>query len=202
MVFESAHGACALKYILSAAGLLTAAKDLFLAILDAFRRRILHRDISVNNILVVNSQLLMVDWEIERFFHLANWDPHPHDDIESAVYVLVKVLTKTFVPVDQQRKWAVTLNRYHWDDPEMDPSTLFDHVPHGWTYDSCPAHPCTPLPPFQPNALVDGAVAAVDSVDASSLIWSGAGVVEAGQVSVLELWGKPRILALWDLVAS
>ncbi|KAJ7207862.1 hypothetical protein GGX14DRAFT_454608 [Mycena pura] len=68
MAFESPPDARALKYIPSAAGLLTAAKDLFLAILDAFRRRALHRDISVNNVLVANNQLLMVDWEIGRLF--------------------------------------------------------------------------------------------------------------------------------------
>ncbi|KAJ7207892.1 hypothetical protein GGX14DRAFT_454725, partial [Mycena pura] len=140
MAFESPPDARALKYVTSAAGLLTAARDLFLAILDAFRRRALHRDISVNNILVTNNQLLMVDWEIGRLFQepsfaaeqgtvtgtldtmsvgsLANWDPLPHDDLESAIYVLLKVLTKTFVPaVGQQSEWAVTLERYCWDDP-------------------------------------------------------------------------------------
>ncbi|KAJ7218560.1 hypothetical protein GGX14DRAFT_595276 [Mycena pura] len=60
MAFESPPNACALKYIPSAAQFLTAAKDLFLAILDAFRRRILHRNISADNILVANNQLFMV----------------------------------------------------------------------------------------------------------------------------------------------
>ncbi|KAJ7688233.1 hypothetical protein B0H14DRAFT_3053390, partial [Mycena olivaceomarginata] len=72
-------------------------------------RRVLHRDISVNNILVAVNQLALVDWEIGRRFQeplsatgrgtitgtldtmsvasLANRDPLPHDDIESAVYV-------------------------------------------------------------------------------------------------------------------
>ncbi|KAJ7196890.1 hypothetical protein C8J57DRAFT_1027092, partial [Mycena rebaudengoi] len=35
---------------------------------DAFRRGVIHRDISVNNILFADNQLLMVDWELGRRF--------------------------------------------------------------------------------------------------------------------------------------
>ncbi|KAJ7086364.1 hypothetical protein B0H15DRAFT_346369 [Mycena belliarum] len=147
MAFDSPPDARKLKDVPSAAEFLAAAEDLFRAILDAFRRRVLHRDISVNNILVADHQLLLVDWEMGRRFQepssaakrgtltgtldtmsvasLANTDPLPHDDIESAVYVLLKVLTQTFVPpVDQQRKWATTLDTYCWDDPHVRPEIL------------------------------------------------------------------------------
>ncbi|KAJ7119670.1 hypothetical protein C8R44DRAFT_178876 [Mycena epipterygia] len=138
MVFASPREARKRKGIPLAAKVLAAAEQLFRAILDAFRRRIVHRDISVNNILFADNQLLMVDWEIGRRVQepssaagqgtltgaldtmpvasLANSDPLPHDDIESAVYVFLKVLTQTFVPpVDQQREWAATLDTSCWD---------------------------------------------------------------------------------------
>ncbi|KAJ6587298.1 hypothetical protein B0H10DRAFT_815018 [Mycena sp. CBHHK59/15] len=57
MAFDSPPDARKLKDVPSAAEFLAAAEDLFRAILDAFRRRILHRDISVNNILVADNQL-------------------------------------------------------------------------------------------------------------------------------------------------
>ncbi|KAJ7085768.1 hypothetical protein B0H15DRAFT_369142 [Mycena belliarum] len=98
----------------------------------------------------------MIDWEIGRRFQkpssaakggtltgtldtmsvasLANRDPLPHDDIEFAVYVLFKVLTQTFVPpVDQQRKWATTLDSYCWDNPGMQPHILLHLRMSLWT---------------------------------------------------------------------
>ncbi|KAJ7459945.1 hypothetical protein FB451DRAFT_566872 [Mycena latifolia] len=121
MVFASPREARKLKDIPLAAEFLAAAEQLFRAILDAFRRGILHRDISVNNILVADNQLLMIDWEIGRRFQepssaaaltgtlntmsvasLANNDPLPYDDVESAVYVLLKLLTQMFVPREDQ----------------------------------------------------------------------------------------------------
>ncbi|KAJ7808850.1 hypothetical protein B0H14DRAFT_2868353 [Mycena olivaceomarginata] len=148
MAFDSPPNARKLACTPSAAEFLAVSEDLFRAILDAFRRRVLHRDISVNNILVADN-LLLVDWEIGRRFQeplsaagrgtitgtldtmsvasLANRDPLPHDDIESAVYVVLKVLTQTFVPpVDQERKWAATLNNYFWDNSDVTPETLRD----------------------------------------------------------------------------
>ncbi|KAJ7151447.1 hypothetical protein C8R43DRAFT_1005213 [Mycena crocata] len=121
------------------------AKQLFMSILDAFRRGVIHRDVSVNNILFAEDQLLMVDWELGRFFgepfaaqgtvtgtldtmsvaSLSMTNPLPHDDIESAIYVLLKALTQTFKPPEELRaKWSKTLARYHWDDPLVDPDTL------------------------------------------------------------------------------
>jgi hypothetical protein len=50
MAFDSPPDARKLKDVSSAAEFLAAAEDLFRAILDAFHRRVLHRDISVNNI--------------------------------------------------------------------------------------------------------------------------------------------------------
>ncbi|KAJ7823973.1 hypothetical protein B0H14DRAFT_3729540 [Mycena olivaceomarginata] len=140
---------------LSAAEFLTAAEQLFEAILDAFRRRVLHRDVSINNILLADNQLLLVDWELGGHFEellsavvrgtvtgrvdtmsvasLRNDNPLPHDDIESAVYVLLKALTQTFVPpVDQHRKWAAALRRYNWDGP-LDPSMVADLREGLWT---------------------------------------------------------------------
>ncbi|KAJ7430292.1 hypothetical protein FB451DRAFT_1500213 [Mycena latifolia] len=68
MVFASPRETRKLKDVPMAAEFLPAAEQLFRAILDAFRRGILHRDISVNNILVADNQLLMIDWEIGRRF--------------------------------------------------------------------------------------------------------------------------------------
>jgi hypothetical protein len=68
MAFDSPSNARKLKDVPSAAEFLAAAEDLFRAILDAFRRRVLHRDISVNNILVADNQLIIIDWEIGRRF--------------------------------------------------------------------------------------------------------------------------------------
>ncbi|KAF7357605.1 Pkinase-fungal domain-containing protein [Mycena sanguinolenta] len=154
MVFASPHGARKLKDLTSAE-FLAAAEQLFQAILDAFRRRVLHRDISTNNVLVADNQLLLIDWEMGRHVSelsskrdrvlvgtlntmsvasLASRDPLPHDDVESAVYVLLKVLTQTFVPpVDQRSDWAEILDRYHWDDCAIPPSTLRDLRLGMWT---------------------------------------------------------------------
>ncbi|KAJ7471300.1 hypothetical protein B0H11DRAFT_2041179 [Mycena galericulata] len=144
MLFASPPGGRNLKD-LSAAEFLTAAEQLFEAILDAFRRRVLHRDVSVNNVLLSDNQLLLIDWEIGRLFEeplsvqgtitgtldtmstasLWNEDPLPHDDVESAVYVILKLLTQVFEPpVDQEREWAATLKTYCWDDPDVTPQRL------------------------------------------------------------------------------
>jgi hypothetical protein len=245
MAFDSPPNARKLKDVPSAAEFLAAAEDLFRAIHDAFRRRVLHRDISVNNILVADNQLLIVDWEIGQRFQepssaagrgtvtgtldtmsvasLANRDPLPHDDIESAVYVLLKVLTQMFVPpVNQQHKWAETLDRYCWDDPDMKPSRLSDLRLFMWfgrnamdsvvdntvqIFRSAGHATCAqlvlsllslPLPARRDlidssnydaillslQGLVEQAVAAVRSVDVSSLIWSSANVVDAGQEEI------------------
>ncbi|KAJ6600235.1 hypothetical protein B0H10DRAFT_2230950 [Mycena sp. CBHHK59/15] len=242
MAFDSPPDACKLKDVSSAAEFLAAAEDLFRAILDAFRRCVLHRDISVNNILVADNQLIMVDWEIGRRFQelssaagrgtvtgtldtmsmasLANRDLLPHDDIESAVYVLLKVLTQTFVPpVDQEREWATTLDAYCWDDPDVQPQRLLTMRLSMWmgrnfmdstvgktvrifrsgghTTRAQLIHSLLSLPLPDQRELIDSsdydailsslqglveqAVAAVHSVDASSLIWGSAKVVDAGQ---------------------
>ncbi|KAJ6588265.1 hypothetical protein B0H19DRAFT_1098561 [Mycena capillaripes] len=127
--------------VLSATKFLAAAKQLFLAILDVFRRGVMHRDISVNNILLADSQLLMIDWEIGRRFvepfnrqdavigtldtmsvaSLMRADPLPHDDIESASYVLLKVITQRFKPQkDKESEWKKLLAKYKWDHPYVD----------------------------------------------------------------------------------
>ncbi|KAJ6454506.1 hypothetical protein C8R47DRAFT_1083094 [Mycena vitilis] len=147
MIFRSPPGARVLKSVTSTADLLSIAKQLFAAILDAFRRRVLHRDISVTNVLSANNQLLIVDWELGRRLDdplrasgngtvtgtldtmsvasLENQDPLPHDDVESAVYVLLKVLTQNFVPPSHlQREWKQILEGFFWDDPSVAPSNL------------------------------------------------------------------------------
>ncbi|KAJ7034509.1 hypothetical protein C8F04DRAFT_1101184 [Mycena alexandri] len=245
MAFDSPPDARKLKDVPSAAEFLAAAEDLFRAILDAFRRRVLHRDISVNNILVADNQLIMVDWEIGRRFQepsstarrgtltgtldtmsvasLANRDPLPHEDIESAVYVLLKVLTQTFVPpADQEREWAATLDTYCWDDPDVPPNRLlntrlsiwsgrnlenstvgetvqiFRSAGHATRAQLVLSLLSLPLPLQRKSidssdydtilsslqGLVEQAVAAVRSVDASSLIWGSAKVVDAGQEEI------------------
>ncbi|KAJ6610280.1 hypothetical protein B0H10DRAFT_2293274 [Mycena sp. CBHHK59/15] len=147
-------------------------------------------------------------------------DPLPHDDIESAVYVLLKVLTQTFVPpVDQEREWATTLDAYCWDDPDVQPQRLLTMRLSMWmgrnfmdstvgktvrifrsgghTTRAQLIHSLLSLPLPDQRELIDSsdydailsslqglveqAVAAVHSVDASSLIWGSAKVVDAGQ---------------------
>ncbi|KAJ7693371.1 hypothetical protein B0H17DRAFT_1179014 [Mycena rosella] len=226
MAFVSPHGARKLMDGFSAPKLLAAAKQLFLAILDAFRRGVIHRDISVNNILFADNQLVVVDWEIGRRFvepfggkgltgtldtisaaSLMGEDPLPHDDVESAVYVLLKVLTQTFVPpLDKQREWAETLEAYYWDNPDVVPRTLrtirmslwtrlnienwpidstlriFRSTGHAARVELLQALLSLPLPTPRVadssnhatvlsslEVLVEKAVAAVESVDASSL---------------------------------
>ncbi|KAJ7267502.1 hypothetical protein C8J57DRAFT_1717847 [Mycena rebaudengoi] len=235
MVYSSPHGARKLENA-SAAEFLSAAEQLFRAILDAFRRRILHRDIFVNNILIAGHQLLLIDWELGRRFQepastaglagtldsmsvasLEKADPLPHDDIESAVYVLLKLLTQTFVPPqDQQHRWSEILGAYHWDDPDVGLGTLQTVRIALWT--TCNMQYSTvrkttelfrsvgdtgraqlvnsllslPLPTNRQEVnssdynavllslqgLVEQAVAAVHSVDVSSLLWSSAGEVD------------------------
>ncbi|KAF7347427.1 Pkinase-fungal domain-containing protein [Mycena venus] len=245
MVFASPHHTLKLKDLPAAVEFLAAAEQLFRAILDAYHRRILHRDISVNNILVANNQLLMVDWEIGRSFQevlsaagrgvvtgtldtmsvasLGTKDPLPHDDLESAVYVLLKVLTQTFVPhVDQQNAWAEVLRSYHWDNPDVEVKTLqqirrslwrsdrdqfstvastleiFRSAGHASRAQLVLALLSLPLPTQRGvvdssdhkavlsslKDLVDQAVAAVHSVDATDFLWGSAGEVNdlaAGQ---------------------
>ncbi|KAJ7778693.1 hypothetical protein DFH07DRAFT_1056104 [Mycena maculata] len=145
MIFASPREARKLMDI-SATDLLAVAKQLFLSILDAFRRHgVIHRDISVNNILFADNKLLMIDWELGRRFvepftgqgtvtgtldtmsvaNLMMVDPLPHDEIESAIYVLVKVLTQTFKPREDLRgEWRDILTQYHWDNPDVKPGTL------------------------------------------------------------------------------
>ncbi|KAJ6531122.1 hypothetical protein B0H19DRAFT_1190500 [Mycena capillaripes] len=154
MLFASPHDGRMLKD-LSAPKFINAAEQLFNAILDAFRRRVLHRDISINNILLADTQLLLVDWEIGRRFEevlsadmprtitgtldtmsvasLEKNYPLPHDDIESAVYVLLKVLTQAFVPSPEQKlQWAKVLQSYCWDDPTVDPTLLANTRKYLW----------------------------------------------------------------------
>ncbi|KAJ7359311.1 hypothetical protein DFH08DRAFT_952464 [Mycena albidolilacea] len=143
---------------------------------------------------VASSIFLLVDWEFGGRFEellsaivrgtvtgtldtmsvasLRNDDPLPHDDIESAVYVLLKVLTQTFVPpVDQQREWAAPLRRYKWDEP-LNPSMLADLREGLWTGRHSTSTIPTTLQIFKIllslEDLVKKAVDAARSVDASS----------------------------------
>ncbi|KAJ7222561.1 hypothetical protein GGX14DRAFT_664211 [Mycena pura] len=146
MVFDSPTDGRKLTE-LSAPEFLNMAKQLFEAILDAYSRRVLHRDVSINNIRAT-SQLVLYDWEIGRLIDespadpqgtvagtldtmsvasLDNRPPLPHDDIESAVYVLLKVLTQNFVPPENQKEqWEEILERYHWGNPDLRLQTLSD----------------------------------------------------------------------------
>ncbi|KAJ7223185.1 hypothetical protein GGX14DRAFT_657598 [Mycena pura] len=146
MVFDSSTDGRKLTE-LSAAEFLTMAKQLFEAILGAYSRRVLHRDVSINNIRAT-SRLVLYDWEIGRLVaespldpqgtvagtldtmsvaSLNNNPPLPHDGIESAVYVLLKVLTQSFVPPENQKgNWEEILEDYHWDNPDIRLRTLSD----------------------------------------------------------------------------
>ncbi|KAJ7063636.1 hypothetical protein C8F01DRAFT_1279645 [Mycena amicta] len=135
--------------------------------------------------------------------------PLPHDDIESAIYVLLKIITQTFKPTKElEGEWSETLDQYHWDDPRVQPGTLRQLRVVLWMKSSVPEattigatlnifRSCGRLAtaqfldslfslplPIGRNAvdssdygavlssledLVEKAIAAVDSVDASSL---------------------------------
>ncbi|KAJ6515083.1 hypothetical protein C8R47DRAFT_1089966 [Mycena vitilis] len=153
MVFKSPPGARPLTEV-PTAELWGIVVQLFEAILDAFRRRILHRDISVNNVLVAN-RLLLVDWETGRQFDepltegkstitgtfdtmavasLFKQPPLPHDDIESAIYVYLKVITQAFVPPpDHEREWSRNLQTFTWDNTSVMPELLGNIRTGFWT---------------------------------------------------------------------
>jgi hypothetical protein len=124
--------------------------------------------------------------------------------------------------VDQEREWAVILDAYCWDDPDVKPRRLLTMRVAMWT--CCNFEDSTvsttvqifrsagdatraqlvlsllslPLPHQRElidssdydailsslQDLVEQAVAAVRSVDASSLIWSSAKVADAGQEEI------------------
>ncbi|KAJ7104488.1 hypothetical protein B0H15DRAFT_926395 [Mycena belliarum] len=127
--------------LLSAAQLLSAAEQLFAAILDAFR----HRDVSVNNILLADTQLFLIDWEMEMgrgidepgsvvgtldtmsVASLGNDGALPHDGVEAAVYVLLKVLTQIqkYVPsADSKAEWEKNSAGYCRDKGDLAPGVL------------------------------------------------------------------------------
>ncbi|KAJ7693356.1 hypothetical protein B0H17DRAFT_1279244 [Mycena rosella] len=192
MVFASPHGPATRGRFL-APKLLTAVKQLFLAILDAYPWRHPSRHFSEQYPLRQQSACHgrlgdrptlrgAVYWE-RPHRHVGHnvsseprgKDPLPHDDIESAVYVFLKVLTQKFKPrEDLQGAWREILFDYHWDDPDEAPRTLKllriglwnslkastlatrRAVPL-WTFSArpdirlVPSSSSTPLPPFLPG---------------------------------------------------
>ncbi|KAJ7203161.1 hypothetical protein GGX14DRAFT_652733 [Mycena pura] len=187
--FDSPPDARKLKYAPSTAKFLAAAVDLFEAILDAFQ---------LNNVLLADNRLVVVDWEMGRLFEeslsatqrgtitgtldtvsVASFnqhDPLPHDDVESAVYVLLKVLTQTFVPPENLQRDAQA-------DSDAHTAQIFRSAGHATRAElilsllSLPVRDQRHLFSSDYGAvllslqgLVEQAVAAVRSVDASSLI--------------------------------
>nr|GAT46702.1 predicted protein [Mycena chlorophos] len=123
--------------------LLDALESLFEALYDAFRRRCMHRDISVGNCLFANGHILLIDWELGRRWDdswnsssitgtldmmstrsLARKPPLPHDDFESTVYLCLKILTRKFRCRDSDaEEWHETIKTYAWDT-QMDAASL------------------------------------------------------------------------------
>jgi hypothetical protein len=116
---------------------------------------------------------------------LGNYDPLPRYDVESAVYVLLKVLTQKFVPpVEQQRDWAAVLKRYQWDNPDVKPYTPGTSDQHLSLPLPAPRWGVNSLPTWRSGInssdydeilssledLVQKAIDAVRSVDVSSLL--------------------------------
>ncbi|KAJ7696080.1 hypothetical protein B0H17DRAFT_1178129 [Mycena rosella] len=129
MIFASPREARKLG-VSSATKLLAAAKQLFLAILDAFRR-----DRPTLRGAVAGQGTVIGTLDTMSVASLNNNNPLPHDDVESAIYVFLKLLTQIFVPpLDKQDEWATILHsKYWWDDPDVDPQTLGDLRMGLWT---------------------------------------------------------------------
>ncbi|KAI5476931.1 Pkinase-fungal domain-containing protein [Pseudohyphozyma bogoriensis] len=119
IVFDSSHDARPFDQAPSPSVFVDGLISLFKAIVDAFDRWIIHGDISLLNALLTPEGILyLIDWEVARKYgeqstggvvtgtldtmsirRLQNLQhPLPHDDLESAIYVAIKVLTQTFVP--------------------------------------------------------------------------------------------------------
>ncbi|KAF7307448.1 Pkinase-fungal domain-containing protein [Mycena indigotica] len=143
MAFKSPRDTKKLKE-LSVPQLIATAIHLFESLLDMFSRRIMHLDISSGNVLSTSQQALLIDWELGRIFGaplpaegspvigtldtmavypLQGGDLLPHDDLESAVYVLLKAVTQTFVPTQKQGEWVRFRDAYGWDRGDESPYT-------------------------------------------------------------------------------
>ncbi|KAJ7359324.1 hypothetical protein DFH08DRAFT_931882 [Mycena albidolilacea] len=118
MLFASPRHSRKLKD-LSVAEFLTAVEQLFEAILDAFPSRppFSSRSTGSSADTLRSCRQLSCGGTVTGTLvamsvaSLRNDNPLPHNDMESAVYVL-NALTQTFVPpVDQQRKWVAALQR-------------------------------------------------------------------------------------------
>ncbi|KAF7298857.1 hypothetical protein MIND_00833500 [Mycena indigotica] len=128
--------------------LIDIAIEIFLALLDTFKRHIIHRDVSSGNLLAVAQRILVIDWETGRIFEseplqsgtevtgtldtmavLAlkkTLNPLPHDDVESAAYVLLKALTQGFQRHNPlcPPEWQECLAKYRWDNGDSQPFDL------------------------------------------------------------------------------
>ncbi|KAF7316101.1 hypothetical protein MIND_00128200 [Mycena indigotica] len=147
MAFESPSDTRKLNDVsLSVTDLINAAVQIFLALFDVFNREIIHRDISMGNILLTTDGILLIDWETGRRFKLDSPPPSgpvgerkvtgtldtmayymldgkhmplPHDDLESAVYVLLKALTQTFKNPLEDPEWQRNYARFKWDKGDI-----------------------------------------------------------------------------------
>ncbi|KAF7313788.1 hypothetical protein HMN09_00536000 [Mycena chlorophos] len=145
MLFESPRNAQRLDK-LSTGTLLEAGIQLFECLLDLYTRGFIHRDISSGNVLFANGRVLIVDWETGRRFDSPFSDsgaattgtldtmsvaslrgrvPLPHDDAESATYVLLKALMQTYTaPSSQSVEWEKNFKVYRWDIDDADHESL------------------------------------------------------------------------------
>ncbi|KAI5477957.1 hypothetical protein MNV49_005749 [Pseudohyphozyma bogoriensis] len=146
VVFDSPHDAVPIAKAKSADDFIDVLIRLFEAILDAFIRGVMHGDVSSPNVLVtIDGKLRFIDWEVARRFGapategtvtgtldtmsisrlFLNPTGLPHDDVESAIYVAIKVLTMSFRPrAINAQAWGTYLEGLKWNDPTISPYDL------------------------------------------------------------------------------
>ncbi|KAI5478606.1 Pkinase-fungal domain-containing protein [Pseudohyphozyma bogoriensis] len=145
-VFDSLSGAAPLDRVPTIEDFLSLAKQLFQTVGKNYEAGLLHRDLSLNNVLALSAMLVLIDWELARRigdeassiagvvtgtldtmavgYLLRSSPARPHDELESAIYVLFKAFTTSFVPSeDMKSQWHTDLNGLRWNQ-SLEPKVL------------------------------------------------------------------------------
>ncbi|KAI5475120.1 Pkinase-fungal domain-containing protein [Pseudohyphozyma bogoriensis] len=146
-VFDSPANAVRLGEVANVGEFKSVAVELFGATLAAYEKGVAHRDPAYGNILSSGGKLVWVDWELGKLLDddtppsssfitgtldtmavasLLRVSPiQPHDELEGAVYVLFKALTRFFEPTPEtDEQWRDLVEKLRWDDITIHPSEL------------------------------------------------------------------------------